>query len=52
MRLIRASIVQKNIEYSIIDGLAEISKRIECLAELVGSILQDEIQLGSKVVVM
>jgi hypothetical protein len=43
VRLIYTSIVQKNIEYSVIDGPAEISKRIECLAELVGSTLQDEV---------
>jgi hypothetical protein len=52
VRLIRASTVRKNIEYSVIDGPAEISKRIECLAELVGSMLQDEVQPDGKVVVM
>jgi superfamily II DNA helicase RecQ len=52
VQLICASIVRKNIEYSVIDGPAEMSKRIECLAELVGSILRDEVQLDSKVVVM
>jgi superfamily II DNA helicase RecQ len=48
----RASTVRKNIEYSVVDGLAEMSKRIECLAELVGSTLRDESQPDSKVVVM
>jgi superfamily II DNA helicase RecQ len=52
VRLICASTVRKNIEYSIIDGPAEMSKRIECLAELVGSMLRDEVQPDSKVVVM
>jgi superfamily II DNA helicase RecQ len=50
--LIHVSTVRKNIEYSVIDGLAEMSKRIECLAELVGSTLRDEIQPDGKVVVM
>lgn len=44
--------MRKNIEYSVIDGPAEMSKRIECLAELVGSTLRDEIQPDRKVVVM
>jgi hypothetical protein len=52
VRLIRASTVRKNIEYSVINGPAEMSERIECLAELVGSTLRDEIQLDGKVVVM
>ena len=52
MRLIRASTVRKNIEYSIVDRPAEMSERIECLAELVGSTLQDEIQPDGKVVVI
>jgi superfamily II DNA helicase RecQ len=52
VRLIRASTVRKNIEYSVVDGPAEMSKRIECLAELVGSMLRDEVQPDGKVVVM
>jgi hypothetical protein len=35
VRLIRASTVRKNIEYSVIDGPAKMSKRIECLSGLV-----------------
>jgi len=52
VRLIRASTVRKNTEYSVIDGPVEMSKRIDCLAELVGSTLRDEIQPDGKVVVM
>jgi hypothetical protein len=52
VRLIRASTVRKNIEYSVVDGPAEMSKRIECLAESVGSTLRDEVQPDGKVVVM
>ena len=50
--LIRASTVQKNIEYSMMDGLAERSKRIECLSDLVECALRDESQPDGKVVVM
>jgi len=52
VRLIRASTVRKNIEYSVIDGPAERAKRIGCLSSLVESALQDKSQLDSKVVVM
>jgi superfamily II DNA helicase RecQ len=52
VRLIRASTVRKNIEYSVFDGPVEMSKRIYCLAELVGSTLRDEMQPDGKVVVM
>jgi superfamily II DNA helicase RecQ len=52
VRLIRASTVRKNIEYSVIDGPAERAKRIECLSGLVEGALQDESQPDGKVVVM
>ncbi|KAM0700964.1 hypothetical protein Q7P35_011323 [Cladosporium inversicolor] len=52
VRLIRASTVRKNIEYSVIDRPAERSKRIECLSDLVECALRDESQLDGKVVVM
>lgn len=52
VRLIRASTVRKNIEYSVMDGPAERSKRIECLSDLVECALRDESQPDGKVVVM
>ena len=52
MRLIRASTVRKNIEYSVIDGPAERAKRMKCLSSLVEGALRDESQPDGKVVVM
>lgn len=50
--LIRASTVRPNIEYSVVDGPAEQTKRIEQVSALVGGVLKDASQPEGKAVVM
>jgi len=52
VRLIRASTVRPNIEYSIEDGPSEQSKRIEQMSGMVEQVLEDPSQPEGKAVVM
>ena len=52
VRMIRASTVRKNIEYSVVDGPREGKKRMEVLAGIVEGVLRDVEQPSGKVVVM
>lgn len=52
VRLIRAATVRPNIEYSIIDGPSEQSKRIEQMSGMVEQVLEDPSQPEGKAVVM
>lgn len=52
VRLIRASTVRPNIEYSIVDGPSEPSKRFEQVSRLVDQVLKDPSQPEGKAVIM
>jgi superfamily II DNA helicase RecQ len=52
VRMIRASTMRKNIEYSVVDGPGESKKRIGCLAGIIKGVLRDVEQASGKVVVM